>query len=276
MLLDLGSALTIVSLCKALLLMPFLSYASWSDWRTREVDDRVWLTCGALCGGLTGCELLLFYLTSFKAFTSIAVLVAVSAFSCFLLGFILFYAGLFGGADAKAFWCLGVSVPMYPYALSNQLPLTKILLPAFPITVFNDALLTAALVALYLALRNALLLVKGKPLFKGLEREGWLRKLTLIFIGLRVPASSVKKMKYVYLLESQLPEGNRRVKIFTSSSEDVDFNEVGRLADQLGGDVWVTPALPLVVNITIGYILALIVGDIPLTIVLQMLQALRP
>ncbi|MEM2381383.1 MAG: A24 family peptidase C-terminal domain-containing protein [Candidatus Nezhaarchaeales archaeon] len=256
--------------------MFFLGFSSWSDWRTREVDDRFWLICGVLCGGLTGYELYLLYITSFEAFTSMATLTAASTVLCFLFGLSFFYAGLFGGADAKALWCLGVSVPVYPYAFSNLLPLTRVLLPVFPLTVLLNALITVIPVSLYLALRNTWLLIKGKPLFKGLESESWLRKLALLFIGLKVPASSVKSMKYVFLLERRSPNGGKSLKIFTSSSENTDFNEVGRLAEQLGGDVWVTPALPLIVNITIGYLLALIVGDVPLLIVLRVLQLLRP
>ncbi|MEM2189034.1 MAG: hypothetical protein QXG35_06850 [Nitrososphaerota archaeon] len=191
-----------------------------------------------LCGGLTGCELYLLHTINFKAFTSTITLTAASTALCLLFGFIFFRLSFFGGADAKALWCLGVSVPVYPYALSGFLPLTKVFLPLFPLTVLLNALTTAALTALYLALRNAWQLIRGKQLFKGLERESWLRKLTLIFIGLRVPASSVKSMKYVFLLERRSPDGGRSVKIFTSSGENTDFNEVGRLVNQLGGDVW--------------------------------------
>ena len=78
-----------------------LLYASWSDYKTREVSNRVWVIYAPIALALSLAGLLLFepsqlpfYGLSFGVTAGIALL--------------LFYAGGFGGADSKALMCIAL------------------------------------------------------------------------------------------------------------------------------------------------------------------------
>jgi preflagellin peptidase FlaK len=85
-------------------------YASWSDWKKREVSNKVWAVLAPLALLLTSIQYVLFdgdlllYVLSFAVTSGLAI--------------VLFYAGAFGGADAKALICLSLALPQYPASLS--------------------------------------------------------------------------------------------------------------------------------------------------------------
>jgi len=86
----------------------FLIYASWSDIKTREVSNKVWLLYAPLGLMLTLFEGLLYEDYDYWLFVGISVALT------FTLAVSLFYLGAFGGADAKAFMCLALAFPTYP------------------------------------------------------------------------------------------------------------------------------------------------------------------
>src|SRR3990170_8071152 len=84
--------------------LSFLLYASWSDYKTREVSNRVWIIYAPLALSLSLAGFLLFdpsrlpfFIFSFGVTAAIAVL--------------LFYTGGFGGADSKALMCIALALP---------------------------------------------------------------------------------------------------------------------------------------------------------------------
>ena len=87
-----------------------LFYSSWSDYKTREVSNRVWVIYAPIALGLTLAELFLFE-PSKLLFFGISVGVTVG------LALLLFYAGGFGGADSKALMCIALALPFAPLAL---------------------------------------------------------------------------------------------------------------------------------------------------------------
>ena len=78
-------------------------------------------------------------------------LVAVSTGFTVLIAFGLFYFGLFGGADAKAILCLGVTMPLAP---STYPTLIGYLHPFFPIVVTITSYLCSSSVIIWLGLLN--------------------------------------------------------------------------------------------------------------------------
>jgi len=84
----------------------FFVVSSILDLRSREVDDRVWLAYGPI--GLALTVLTLIVDPSRVTFTILSAVIACA------IAFGLFYFGLFGGADAKAIMCLGLTVPLVP------------------------------------------------------------------------------------------------------------------------------------------------------------------
>jgi hypothetical protein len=92
-----------------LTLFSFL-YASYSDYKTREVSNSVWILFAPPAFALTFAELFLFDFSALPFFGLCFGLTAAFAI-------ILFYAGGFGGADAKALMCLALALPFHPQEL---------------------------------------------------------------------------------------------------------------------------------------------------------------
>jgi len=235
-------------------------YASWSDWKSREVSNWVWVFLAPLAFALTTIEyvffahsLLFYYVFSFAITSTLAVA--------------LFYAGAFGGADAKALMCLALALPYYPVYLSFT---SAFYSPIFPITVFGNAVLLAALTVFYALFRNLLWkLTKGKKLFAGFENESFWKKIVAVATGYKADLKSLEKNTHTYPLEDivmkETGENERRLLAFPKdeSREAIVARIVsaGREGKTQDG-VWVTPGLPLLIFITAGLIIALVFGDI--------------
>jgi len=238
----------------------FLTYASWSDHKTREVNNMVWAILAPLALALTGFQFLMF--TSELPYTYILSFAITSA-----LAIALFYAGAFGGADAKALMCISLALPVYPVHLLQQ---PWFVSPLFPITVFTNGVLLAAVSVVYSLFRN--ILWKGrneKGLFEGLEKESVGRKILTLLCGYKVKISKLERVAHLYPLEdvntSETEESNRKLLVFPKDEEREDIvQRLLKASDEgkLKNEVWATPGLPMLIFITAGLIVALAYGDI--------------
>ena len=127
----------------------FFLYAAWSDYKTREVTNNVWILFAPLAFALTFLELL-FYNFSLLYFYGLCFALT-SAFAT-----LLFYLGGFGGADAKALMCLALSLPFYPEKLLAPLSgeISIISQKFLPFTVFSNSVIIAAATSIYLLIHN--------------------------------------------------------------------------------------------------------------------------
>lgn len=234
----------------------FLLYASWSDLKTREVSNWVWVFYAPI--GITLSLILLFL--SDISYDMFGISVGVTS----ALAVALFYAGAFGGADAKALICLSLTLPTYP---SHFIPFTSAIL-IFPLSVFSNAVILAALSVLYVLLRNVFWRQRtGRRLFENFEHESKGRKILALLSGYKIPISKLEKSSFLYPLEDvQVSEGGeteRKLLIFPKDEERDEI--VNRVLTTAKGEktdyVWATPGLPMLVFITAGLIAALIFGD---------------
>ena len=77
--------------------IPLLVYASYSDIKTREVDNWIWLAMLALA-----LPLLIF--SNWKD-------LLLSVMIAFPFGYLMYLSGGYGAADTKAIWCLALLFP---------------------------------------------------------------------------------------------------------------------------------------------------------------------
>jgi len=245
---------------RVLLSLSFLFYASWSDWKKREVSNTVWLMMAPLAFALTTFQYVVF---SPRLLQFYALSFAITA----ALSIALFYVGAFGGADAKALMCLTLALPSYPdYLFQSSATLVS---PIFPITVFSNAVLLAALTVVYAVLRNSVWRLRtGRKFFEGFENESVWRKVLAFLSGYKVKAVELEK-GYMYPLEDigtketgkierqllVLPKDEKREMIV---ERILSATREGRLQNE----VWATPGLPLLIFITAGLIVALVFGDL--------------
>ncbi|MEJ2126617.1 MAG: A24 family peptidase C-terminal domain-containing protein [Candidatus Bathyarchaeota archaeon] len=124
---------------RIVLCLVFLVYASWSDYKSREVSNKVWLIFGPLALLLTGTQILFFASQPFQLVTFYVLSFAITSG----LAITIFYVGGFGGADAKALMCIALALPVYPSNLLSHY--VGFVSPLFPITIFSNSVLLGAL-----------------------------------------------------------------------------------------------------------------------------------
>jgi Flp pilus assembly protein protease CpaA len=144
-----------ISLTGFLLSIIFLSYSAYSDLKIREVSNRVWVIYLPL-----SVVVLMLKLFLDQRLLTISV-ISIAATTC--LSLIMFYIGIFGGADAKAFICLSVALPTNPFSKSLFLSLN----PIFPVMVLYTTYFLSASTIFYVVSRNVTWkYVKRKQLFE--------------------------------------------------------------------------------------------------------------
>jgi preflagellin peptidase FlaK len=247
----------------------FLLYASWRDYKTREVSNRVWALYAPIAAVLSVSEILLFESSQIWIFGLSFGLTTVFAL-------LLFYTGGFGGADSKAFICMALALPFFPVAIIRPLldgglsPISEIV---FPVTILSNSVLIAAASAVYLLLRNLILKAKtGTILFEGsLAKESMGKKILVLLTGKKFPISVLKEKWHVYPMEDILEEVENKDevdrKLLVVPRDECRDEVVARLSKAaaegtIGARVWATPGLPMLIFVTVGLIIALVFGDI--------------
>jgi preflagellin peptidase FlaK len=244
----------------------FLAYASWSDYKTREISNNVWVAFGPIALILTLAQILFFPSISIGGNISQSLAYYGLSFSITsIFSIILFYVGAYGGADAKALMCIALAMP-FPPDLAN--PLSGFVSLFFPITVFSNGVIIAVFSVFYALGRNLLWRFKeNRRFFEGYENVSIGHKILTLLCGYKV---SIKKLKesFLYPLEDfriNQQGKKRRYLLLFPKDEDRDniIERVAKAVDkgEIKSPVWATPGLPMLIFITLGFILALIVGD---------------
>ena len=244
-----------------------LCVASLLDLKEREVPDKVWLLPGPLLAFLTALSLALGYEPIWP--TAISVLLSS------LIGLLIYFSGLAGGADAKALFFLAISCPVSH--VEPLLPSHKLV----PLASFSNSLFSSSLVSVILLAKNVAWKIRTRRgLFEGLGHVPLLMKALVLISGYKIRAGELKKAKFVFPLEVLVEdEGPRRQLILVVRLREEEEALGLRKAIELGlvdeGDyVWVSPGLPLVVFLTIGFVMAISLGDVLFFLVLSVLEAL--
>ncbi len=250
-----------ISLC-------FLFYASWSDYKTREVSNWVWVAYAPIALALSFAELFLLDVARLPLFGLCFGVTAVIAV-------LLFYTGGFGGADSKALMCIALALPFSvgtligPLSPLGESPLAQNI---FPLTIFSNGVLFAAATGVYMILYNVVWHAKnGKKFFEGtLRNESVGKKILVTITGHRIPTDKLKATWHIYPMEDieqrngeELPKRSLLVVPKDEGRDDI----VSRLSNaavegKIDKNVWATPGLPMLIFITAGLIAALLVGDI--------------
>jgi preflagellin peptidase FlaK len=243
-----------------------LTYASWSDHKSREVSNRVWAIYAPIAIALSLSEILLYDSSKLPLF-GISVGVTVG------LAFLLFYSGAFGGADSKALMCIAFALPFAPVVLFTPLisgglsPTSQFI---FPLTIFGNAVLFAAASMIYMILHNVVWHKKnGQKMFTGtLAHESIWKKTLILITGYKVTVAKLKEKWHIFPMEDvEENENALQRKLVVIPSEEGRDGIVERLsnavqAGKIDTYVWATPGLPMLIFITLGLIVALLFGDV--------------
>jgi len=238
----------------------FLAFSSWKDYEKREVSNAVWLLFAPI-------SLLLSLVDGFSR-TDLSFLISLASSFVVVTGlsFALFYLDFFGGADAKALICLSFALPVPPALLR---PYLDLVLPIFCLSVISNAVLMSSLLALGIAVYNLSRYVKvGKGFFEGLENESYHRRFLLFITGIRVDSSKIKDTCQFIPLETFSKESDgkitRHLHLFPriNREDGQDLAPLRGPLKEVKSGVWVTPSIPFLVFVTMGFITTLLLGDI--------------
>jgi len=254
----------VINLISVLVVLAFLGYGSWSDIKTREVSNIVWLLFAPVGATLTVARL---YVSPELLWISLGSIVVATSFAL-----LLFYTGVFGGADAKGLICIGISIPTLP---ENILVYATLFHPFFPVVVLTNSFLVAISMALYILVRNIFWKHSTHgSLFLGLEKEPTWKKAFALVSGYKADFREVEDKIYLYPLEKVIESGDaveRRLNLFVEAEvERQDLLEKLRPYVEkaaIPSEIWATPGLPMLVFVTIGFILAFVVGDLIFSII---------
>ena len=150
-----------------------------------------------------------------------------------------------GGADAQALIAIGMLVP-FPLAIAEGFPPLQSWMPGSFATLMN-ALLAAMLLPLALFASNA---ARGAFRFPHM------------LLGFRRRAADVQQ-GHVWPLEFVDADGTRRTRLFSARLPPGEMGEAFERIRALGEErIWVTPKVPFIIPILVGFVLAFALGDV--------------
>lgn len=175
-----------------------------------------------------------------------------------VLAHVFYQFGLLrGGADAKAFMSIALLVPIYPN-LDPSLPLAQL-----PPSVQNAVNITFPFAFVVLLDAALLLLILPVGLFFINTIRGDLHGIEAI-LGYRVRLDRLPKFAW---LMDRIEEGEHIRVLFPRRSENRE-EQIQKLEEKGFKHVWVTPQIPFIVPMTIGFIMAFLVGNFIIGLVL--------
>ena len=246
-----------LNLLAFLLSVALLGCASYSDLKTREASDKIWMIYMPLAALLLGLRLMLN--------PHLALIYSVSVVATVVISAVIFCLGLFGGADLKAFICLSVALPTNPLPLGSLLNSS----PIFPVGVLYNAYLLSVSMILYCLGRNLVwMLGRRSTLFEGLGEINFFEKIAAVLTGYKTDLNSLRDKVHLYPMEEITVANNvpqRRLKLFTDVNEDRDRLVEALETSPIDGEraeVWVSPGIPLLFCSWLALLLNAFIGDI--------------
>ena len=209
----------LINVTRFIIGLSILSYGAYTDLKTREASNKLWLLMGIMGAVLLTVE----RPDAAETLTSIAI--------SFPLALLLYIFGM-GGADVKAMWGIALLSPLPPSFYS--LPLSPSPIFIFPLTVLINSLFVIIPLPLAFLIYNAL---KGDVEFPQ------------CLFGYKMDANKAKN-SFVWSMERE--DGRKGIM----PVKNFDFDSAGNKR------LWVTPQMPFLVFITVGFIISFIFGDI--------------
>ncbi|MEA1894566.1 MAG: A24 family peptidase C-terminal domain-containing protein [Euryarchaeota archaeon] len=241
-----------IDLIKLFICLIFLLYSCRYDLKTRTVPNELW-------GVVFVAALPLVIADALAQGSRYLLHTAVSVVGIYVFVYILFRLGAFGGADAKALITLSFIFPAFPdiIVFGYGLPLSD----APPLDIFA-----------FSTLANAVLLTIVVPLgilaynLCTLSVREIMEKPWYLIVGYKCRIADLKG-RHVRLIEDFECDGGVVKKRFTRGGVEINNIVLKRLEKfasrgLIGKRVWVTPGLPFMIPITVGFVAAVVYGDL--------------
>ena len=226
--------ITLLDIVRLVAGISILSYASYTDMKTRQASNLLWILMGSI-----GAILLVIQYFEVGFENPYYLL-----FIPFMIG--LFFAFfqlrlIFGGADAKALMAISILAPLEPSIY--QFPIWKGSPMPFSWSIFSNSIILFLFIPL------------GFLIFNIAKRNV---KFPYALLGYKMNIEKARE-KFVWPLE-KIVDGQRK---FTYMPKEYDVDDEFEEFEKNGIDeVWVTPKIPFMIPLLIGFVFAFIFGDI--------------
>ena len=212
-----------------------LSYASYTDIKTRRASNMLWVIMGSVGAIL----LVIQYLTVPAAFDNIFYIIFIPIM--IILMYIFFQLRLiFGGADAKAIMALAILVPLEPSIF--EFPLFSSFMPFSWVILSNSVLL--------------FLLIPVSLLIFNIARRNI--EFPYCLLGYKLSVEKAKE-RFVWPLE-KIVDGKRK---FSYMPKEFDVEDDLETFEKNGiMEIWVTPKIPFMIPLLAGFLCSFIFGDL--------------
>jgi len=241
-----------IDLLKLLFCIPFIVYGCYSDIKTRSVPNKVWLFM------LPG-AVIFFLIDLSNNFLTHITSTLLSTGTIFSIAYIFFRLGFLGGADVKALTIISFILPLFPqFTLAEHtFPLLGLpVIPLFAVAVFYNAAILGAVIFPTLLIWNLL----------HHEVREFLYHPHYFFLGYRTDIQNITHI-HAKLLENYIEEGGEIKPVFSKKGIEIT-DEVQRTLLNLAKKgkienwIWVTPTIPYIIHITLGFLIAALIGDV--------------
>ncbi|MGC1709310.1 MAG: A24 family peptidase C-terminal domain-containing protein [Nitrosotalea sp.] len=204
-----------------------LLIASILDMRKREINDILWIGFGVVAA-----ILILISGDPWSTVKSVGISMIIAP-----IVLVIWRLGVFGGADA---FCLIVLASLAPMISLHDYQIT-------PLTTLTNAAIISTMPLFVNLGRNLIAVSRKEDIFNGIK-ETKLNKVVALFVGYRA-----KTPKHSFSMERI--EGNqRRLNLGLQHAETTEFCKTS--------DTWVTPGVPYIIYISLGFVIQIIYGDI--------------
>ena len=251
-----------INIIRLIACMAILGYACLTDWKVRRAPNELWIALGAIGVVLDAIE---FWAGDFNYLYIVFLIIGVGFI--YVLVYVIFKVGGFGGADAKALIAIAIVFPFPLYPIINiggvWFPIAyQLHSPIFALTVLGNAVTIMLIIPLFVLLYNLLNVPIGEL------AKNPIGALT----GYKMNIDRIKG-RHLRLMHRYTEEEDGRMSIkMAFRGNEADDEMLARLEKwsgegKIGDRVWVTPKLPFLIPITIGLIIAVLYGDILMQIV---------
>ena len=230
-----------------------LAYACYSDIRRRSVSNIVWMVMAGVSIAFAGYYTVIQGMSFFIPFILSATVTGTVSYIFFRLGF-------FGAADAKALICIAVLFPALPRfnIFPYHLPLFDTYIPMvfpFALTVLMNAAVLAIAVPIYLLLRN----------LHSLGPKEFMGNAAMCFVAYRVNIGGLRNIRFARLTHTYEETDGHLTRRYSLCGIPLNNDKVQRLKayhreGKVTAEVWVTPELPFILFIALGFIASCLLG----------------
>ncbi|MHA1302934.1 MAG: A24 family peptidase C-terminal domain-containing protein [Candidatus Heimdallarchaeaceae archaeon] len=248
-----------------------LLYGSIIDIIKREISDIPWIIMAA--EGVITSIILIIFSTDQK---SVWRILGINFSLALIIGILLYYTGVMGGADAKAIMALSVNTAIFPFDFKlTSLYVYSFVPPVFSIF-FNWLLVMIIIYPIPLLFYNLSLRFRGKDLFSETNATFYDKILALIS-GYPLPVEKAKDRhdivySEVYNEETKEWKIKHFMQVVEVEEEEKFKREIEKKIEETSKNyIWIKVLPPGIVFLLIGYVLTLFIGN-PLFALLYLLS----